>query len=256
MHAIKPEAAAEVSFSALLVFQRCRRGVRTSTTHRTRNLQVGAPGRFSSPFIRMAIGLIARKVGMSRAFLEDGQAVPVTYLKVQPNTVVRIKTKEKDGYDAVILGIEPKEWKTNNGKNLTRYKVQKEWRIDESQDLKAGSEINADAVPQDSLVSLVGVSKGKGFQGVMRRHNFRGGKATHGSHFKREPGSVGMRNQPGRIFRGHRMAGRMGNDQQTIKRRQVVSCDPKEGVLAIKGPIPGANGSVVYLTVESLAEKN
>ena len=103
---------------------------------------------------------------------------------------------------------------------------------------------------QAAGVSIVATSKGKGFQGVMRRHHFAGGPATHGSHFKREPGSVGMRTQPGRILKGHRMAGRMGGDQITLPHRPVVAVDAAKGIIGIKGPIPGPNGAHVFLTVE------
>lgn len=195
-------------------------------------------------------GLIARKVGMSRVFLETGEAVPVTYLQIEPNVVVRTKTKEKDGYDAVVLGVRPKNWKSRKGKEHVRYAVQKEWKVASLDGLEPGKQLTADALPAESLVAITGVSKGKGFQGVMRRHHFAGGPATHGSHFKREPGSVGMRQQPGRIFKGHRMAGHMGHDRVTVHRRPVVVSDAEKGVIAVKGPVPGPNGSTVFLTPE------
>lgn len=198
------------------------------------------------------IGLIAKKVGMSRAFLPSGEAVAVTYLQVEPNVVVRTKTKEKDGYDAVVLGIGKKEWKTRKGTAHVRYALQKEWQVDSLDGFEPGKELTAEAVlPADSKVTIVGISKGKGFQGVMRRHNFGGGPGSHGSHFKREPGSVGMRADPGRIFRGHRMAGHMGTDKTTIKHRAVVVNDAEKKMIAVAGPVPGPNGGHVYLTLES-----
>ncbi|MBI3331472.1 50S ribosomal protein L3 [Candidatus Peregrinibacteria bacterium] len=199
----------------------------------------------------MSSGLIARKVGMSRVFLPTGEAVPVTYLEVEPNVVVRTKTKEKDGYNAVVLGIGAKQWKSRKGKEHVRYALQKEWQVDSLDGLEPGKKITAEAIPVESLVSITGVSKGKGFQGVMRRHHFAGGPGSHGSHFKREPGSVGMRTSPGRILKGHRMAGRMGGDQISIKNRSIVSADSKKGILAVKGPVPGPNGAAVYVTLES-----
>lgn len=199
----------------------------------------------------MPLGLIARKVGMSRQFLASGEAVAVTYLQVEPNTVVRMKTAEKDGYNAVVLGIEAKEWKTRKGRTHTRYAVQKEWAVESCDGMEPGKKITVEAMPAQSLVTIAGTSKGKGFQGVVRRHHFAGGPSSHGSHMKREPGSVGMRADPGRIFRGHRMAGQMGKDHITIKHRAVLLSDPEKGLLAVKGPIPGPNGAAVYLTLES-----
>lgn len=200
-------------------------------------------------------GLIARKVGMSRVFLPTGEAVPVTYVEVEPNVIVRVKTKEKDGYNAIVLGIGAKPWRSRKGKEHVRYAVQKEWQVDSLEGLEPGKKLTVETLPVESLVSIMGVSKGKGFQGVMKRHHFSGGPASHGSHFKREPGSVGMRAQPGRILKGHHMAGRMGGDQISIKNRSVVSADTAKGILAIKGPIPGPNGSAVYLTLEASPAK-
>lgn len=197
------------------------------------------------------IGLIAQKVGMSRAFLPTGEAVPVTYLKVEPHTVVRTKTKEKDGYDAVVLGIGAKQWKTRKGKEHTRYSVQKEFQVASLDGLAPGTAVTAEVLPAESMVTIHGVSKGKGFQGVVRRHHFHGGPKSHGSHFKREPGSIGMRTSPGRVFRGHRMAGHMGHDALTLKHRSVVVHDAAANIIAVKGPVPGPNGAHVFLTLES-----
>jgi large subunit ribosomal protein L3 len=195
-------------------------------------------------------GLIARKLGMSRVFL-DGAAVPVTYLQVEPNIIVRLKNTEKDGYNAVILGIGKKIVRTRKGNELQKFRFLKEWRVDSLEGLTIGSTLAVETIPEASLVTITAVSKGKGFQGVMKRYHFAGGPATHGSHFKREPGSVGMREKPGRIFRGKKMAGHMGSDQITLHARPVVLCDTEKGVLAVKGAVPGPNGAAVYLTVES-----
>jgi large subunit ribosomal protein L3 len=197
------------------------------------------------------IGVIAKKVGMSRVFRETGEAVAVTYLEVQPNTVVRTKTKDKDGYDAVVLGVGGTDWKTGNGKELKRYKVQKEWQVESLDGFEPGKTVTADVLPVDSMVSVTGISKGKGFQGVVKRHGFGGGPGSHGSHFKREPGSIGMRTDPGRVFRGHPMAGHMGLEQVTVKNRAVVVSDAKKNLVGISGPVPGPNGATVFLTLES-----
>lgn len=196
------------------------------------------------------IGLIAKKVGMSRVFLPTGEAVAVTYLEAQPNTVVRTKTKEKDGYDAVVLGVGAEEWKTRKGKEHTRYQLQKEFKVESLDGFEAGKTVTVEALPLESMVTIQGTTKGKGFQGVMRRHGFHGGPRTHGSHFKREPGSVGMREWPGRIFRGHRMAGHMGLDNITLKHRAVMMSDAQKHLIAVKGPVPGPNGAHVFLTLE------
>lgn len=196
------------------------------------------------------IGLIAKKIGMSRAFLSTGEAVAVTYLEIQPNTVVRTKTKEKDGYDAVVLGIGAKKWKSRKGAEHTRYALQKEFQVESLDGMEAGKNLTIEVMPTDSMVSVEGISKGKGFAGVMKRHGFGGGPGSHGSHFKREPGSIGMRTWPGRIFKGKRMAGHMGLDKITIKHRPVVISDLKKNLIAIKGPVPGPNGSHVFLTLE------
>lgn len=197
------------------------------------------------------IGVIAKKVGMSRVFRPSGEAVAVTYLEVQPNTVVRTKTKEKDGYDAVVLGVGATEWKTGNGKQLTRYKVQKEWQVESLDGFEPGKTVTVEVLPIDAKVSVQGISKGKGFQGVMKRFHFGGGPRTHGSHFKREPGSIGMRTDPGRIFRGRKMSGHMGLEQVTVKNRAVVVNDAQKNLVGISGPVPGPNGATVFLTLES-----
>jgi large subunit ribosomal protein L3 len=192
---------------------------------------------------------------MSRIFLDNGDCVPVTYLTVEPNTVVRIKRKEKDGYDAVVLGVGAKTWKTRKGKELVRFMHQKEWQVESLDGMEQGKTLTLELIPAESLVTICGTGKGKGFQGVMKRHHFGGGPATHGSHFKREPGSVGMRTKPGRILKGHRMAGRMGGEQVTLKHRMVMALDPEKNVIAVSGPVPGPRGSAVYLTVEVPAKK-
>ena len=196
------------------------------------------------------IGLIAKKIGMSRIFLPTGEAVAVTYLEVQPNTVVRTKTKQKDGYDAVVLGVGAKLWKTRKGNEHTRYKLQKEFQVESLDGFDAGKELTLDVLPKDSIVTIQGTSKGKGFAGVMKRHGFGGGPGSHGSHFKREPGSVGMRGDPGRIFKGHKMAGHMGLDNLTLKNRAVLVNDAEKKLIGVKGPVPGPAGSHVFLTLE------
>lgn len=202
----------------------------------------------------MCNGLIAKKVGMSRVFQENGDAVAVTYLEVEPNTVVRVKTEEKDGYNAVILGVGAKQWKTRKGKEHTRYSDQKEWKVESLEGLESGKTIGADKFAKDSRIKVTGTSKGKGFQGVIKRHGFSRGPETHGSHHHRKPGSIGMCEFPGRVLKGKKMPGRMGSDTVTLQNRVVVDFDSAKGLLAVKGPIPGSNGSNVYLTLQSSPE--
>jgi large subunit ribosomal protein L3 len=202
----------------------------------------------------MSSGIIAKKVGMSRVYLETGEAVPVTYLQIEPNMIVRTKTKEKDGYDAVVLGVKARKWKSRKGKDNIRFGVQKEWKVESLEGLEAGKSLAAELFTIPMMVTITSTSKGKGFQGVMRRHHFSGGPATHGSHFKREPGSVGMRTEPGRILKGHPMAGHMGHETVTLSHRPLIAVDTEKGLIAVKGPVPGPNGAVVFVTKEALPE--
>lgn len=204
----------------------------------------------------MPLGLIARKVGMSRHFLPTGEAVSVTYLYVEDNAVVRTKTKAKDGYDAVVLGIGEETMKTRKGKEVKKFRTQKEFLLESFDGITPGGKLECSLLTVDSLITVTGISKGKGFQGVIKRHHFAGGPATHGSHFKREPGSVGMRTWPGRIHRGKRMPGRMGGGRITVAHRPVILCDSEQKIVGIKGPVPGPNGAVVCLTLEASPKKN
>ncbi len=189
---------------------------------------------------------------MTRVFNQDtGVAVPVTYLQVEPNTVVRTKTEEKDGYNAVILGVRAKNWKSRKGKEHVRYGDQKEWKVETLESLEAGKTLNCEKFAEKSKITVTGKAKGKGFQGVIKRHKFNEGPRTHGSHHHRRPGSIGMCEYPGRVLKGKKMPGRMGSQQVTLREREVVVCDAEKGVIGIKGPIPGSNGSNVYLTLES-----
>lgn len=203
----------------------------------------------------MISGVIARKVGMSRVFLPTGEAVAVTYLKIEDNTVVRTKSKDKDGYEAVVLGVGPHIMRTRKGNEIKKFKEQKEFKVSSLEGINPGATITISIVPVDSQVTVTSTSKGKGFQGVMKRHHFSGGPKSHGSHFKREPGSVGMRTWPGRIHAGKRMPGHMGLETVTLKHRPVVLADAEQKVIAVKGPIPGPNGAYIYVQIEPSTSK-
>ena len=185
-------------------------------------------------------------------FQDDGTAVAVTYLKVEPNTIIRTREKERDGYDAVVLGIEPKKWKTRKGIERVKYAKEKELTVDSLEDVEVGSQITSESIPAESMVTVVGISKGKGFAGVIKRHNFSRGPETHGSHHHREPGSIGMCDMPGKVLKGKKMPGRMGSDQVTLRNRKVVFSNAEENLIAVKGPVPGPNGSIVVLNIESV----
>ena len=199
----------------------------------------------------MCNGRICTKLGMSRVFTENGEAVAVTYLQVEPNHVIRTKSKNKDGYDAVVLGINPKMWRTRKGNEHTRYGDIKEWKVDSLEGLEAGKTLDVAKFIKEATIAVTGKSKGKGFQGVIKRHNFSRGPTTHGSHHHRRTGSIGMCEFPGRVMKGKKMPGRMGGDNVTIKGRQIMECDAEKGLIAVKGPIPGTNGGNVYITLET-----
>lgn len=198
------------------------------------------------------LGLITTKIGMSQVFTGDGTVVPVTYLKVDPNTVVRHRMKDRDGYDAIVLGIGAEKWKTRKGKEHTRYRIEREFIVDSLDGFDVGKTLTAETIPAESLVTVMGISKGKGFAGVIKRYHFSGGPWTHGSHQHREPGSIGCRAKPGRVQKGKRLPGRMGGERVTTKARSVMACDAAENLIAIKGPVPGPNGTTVILHIESL----
>lgn len=191
-------------------------------------------------------GLLGKKIGMTRVIQEDGRVVPITVVQCAPNVVAQIKTVEKDGYSAVVLGFDPLKKATKTRK----FHHMKEFRLEEGKEMKKGEEVTVEIFSEGDEVSISGTSKGKGFQGVVRRHHMAGGPASHGSHFKREPGSVGARAKPGKIHRGKRMAGHMGSETVTSK-SSVVYLDKKKNLVGIKGALPG--GMNTLITIKKLA---
>jgi large subunit ribosomal protein L3 len=192
-------------------------------------------------------GILGRKVGMTQIYVEDGTAIPVTVIKAGPCLVVQVKTAESDGYEAVQIGlVEDKPAKPNQpmGGHFKKAGVApvrkvEEFRLDSGEELKAGDEIKASMFAEKDYVDVVGTSKGKGFQGVMKRHHFSGGRGSHGSMFHRAPGSIGSSAYPSRVFRGMRMAGRMGGDQVTTKNLQIVKVDADLNLIYVRGSVPG-----------------
>lgn len=202
-------------------------------------------------------GLIGKKIGMTNIFNPDGEVVPVTVIMAGPCKVVSIRTKEKDGYDALQLGFGEKKEKNiskpvlgqfkKNG--ITPGKVLKEFRKFNVADYKIGDEIKADFFTEGEVIKVRGRSKGKGFQGVMRRHGFGGvGGTTHGQSDRlRAPGSIGASSYPSRVFKGQRMAGRTGNENVTMSNLKVIKVVAEQNLIMVKGSVPGAINSIVEL---------
>jgi len=199
----------------------------------------------------MSIGLIGRKVGMTQVFQDDGTMVAVSVISVEPNTVTRLRTTERDGYTAVQVGTEPskKLSKPEAGqlKDLPPVSKIREFRMDEISGYEVGQTLDVSLFAAGDLVDVTGVSKGKGFAGHVKRHHFKRGPKTHGSDHHREPGSIGPGTTPGRVYRGLRMAGHMGDERVTIKKLQVVRTDPDRNLVLVKGSLPGARNAVVIL---------
>lgn len=189
-------------------------------------------------------GILGKKVGMTRLIQDDGRVIPLTVVQCTPNVITQVKTMEKDGYPAIVLGFDAlkKPMKTKKFRHQREFKL-----IDSDGEVEKGGEIKVDIFEVGDKVKVTGQSKGKGFAGVIKRHHFRGGPASHGSHFHREPGSIGMRSKPGRVLKGKRMAGQMGNEQVTNAHAEVVYVDMEKNLIGIKGAVPGANGGLVII---------
>jgi large subunit ribosomal protein L3 len=204
----------------------------------------------------MSIGLIGRKVGMTQVFQDDGTMVAVSVLAVEPNTVTRLRTSERDGYVAVQLGIEDSRKLTkpeagqlkNLPKDAGRPATIREFRVDGADDYEVGQRLNvAELFAAGDVVDVTGVSKGKGFAGHIKRHHFRRGPKTHGSDHHREPGSIGPGTTPGRVYKGMRMAGHMGDRRSTIKKVRVVRADADQNLLLLAGSLPGARNGLILV---------
>jgi large subunit ribosomal protein L3 len=200
----------------------------------------------------MGIGLIGRKVGMTQVFQDDGTMVAVSVLAIEPNTVTRLRTAERDGYTAVQLGTDvvKKLTKPEAGqlKDLPKVKTIREFRVDDLGGYEVGQTVAiADLFAEGDEVDVTGVSKGKGFAGHIKRHNFHRGPKSHGSDHHREPGSIGPGTTPGRVYRGLKMAGHMGDARATIKKVRVVRADTDRNLLLVKGSLPGARGSLILV---------
>ncbi|MBD5443712.1 MAG: 50S ribosomal protein L3 [Treponemataceae bacterium] len=204
-------------------------------------------------------GLIAKKVGMTQVFDESGNLTPVTVIRVEPNTVIATKVKEKCGYDAVVLGVgemKPKKvTKPYAGifpENITPKRTLKEFR-DFDQEVKIGDTIGLELFNETRFLDVTATSKGKGFQGVMKRWGFHGGRATHGSKFHREPGGTGACTTPGHNFKGTKLPGHTGFKRVTVQNLKIVKIDPELNVILVRGAVPGIRDCT--LIVKSAVKK-
>ena len=200
----------------------------------------------------MSIGLIGRKVGMTQVFQDDGTMVAVSVLAVEPNVVTRLRTTERDGYTAVQIGAEPSKRlnKPEAGqlKGLPQVATIREFRLPSVDGFAVGQQLGvAEVFAAGDLVDVTGVSKGKGFAGHIKRHHFKRGPKTHGSDHHREPGSIGPGTTPGRVYKGMRMAGHMGDRQVTGKKLRVVRTDGERNLLLVKGSLPGARNALIIV---------
>ena len=208
----------------------------------------------------MSPGILGKKIGMTQVFTPDGQVIPVTLVKAGPCVVTQRKTPATDGYDAVQLGLLEYAKKLNKPetKHLAKsgasgVRFLREFHLGQASgqpgtgDLKQGDQVLAEEFKPRDVVDVIGTSKGRGFTGLVKRHHFRGGPASHGSMFHRAAGSIGASSFPSRVFPGMKMAGRSGADQVTVRNLEIVSVDTEDNVIAVKGAIPGPNGG--YVTV-------
>lgn len=206
--------------------------------------------------------LLGKKLGMTQVFDEAGQLVPVTVIEAGPCSVVQRKTVATDGYEAVQLGFGAQKPERVSKPLAGHFKKAgvgtmldlREVRVDAADEAKAGDTVTAAVFEGVNYVDVLGVTKGKGFQGVMKRHNFGGGRATHGSHFHRTTGSIGMKEKPARVFKGKKMAGQMGNTEITVQSLKVIQVRADENLILVKGAVPGANGTTVVVR-EALKRK-
>ena len=201
-------------------------------------------------------GIIGKKVGMTQVYAEDGRALPVTVIEAGPCVVVQRKSKERDGYAAVQLGLV----ESRKAKRITKpmqghfekaglppCRVLRELPVAEDAEVAVGDKISVELFAPGDSVNVMGTSKGRGFQGVMKRHNFGGGKATHGSMFHRAPGSIGQSAYPSRVLKGMKAAGHMGSERVTVRNLEVVRVDAENNLVIVHGSVPGAGGSYVVI---------
>ncbi len=207
-----------------------------------------------------AMGILGKKIGMTRIYSEMGKASPITVVEAGPCKILQIKSAEKDGYSAIQVGYVEKK-STNVNKPLMghfqksgseAYSFVKEFRVENAEQYEIGQTVNVDSLFKvGDLVDVQGQSKGRGFQGVMKRHGFSGGCAGHGSHHHRAPGSIGCSAWPARVVKGKKLPGRMGNDTVMTKNVMIIDVRPDENILLLKGPVPGAKQGLLKIFCKS-----
>ena len=203
-------------------------------------------------------GLIGKKIGMTQVYNESGKIVPVTVVEAGPCVVTALRTQERDGYSAVQLGFGSKKAKNVPKAQQGQYEkagvttlpaIVKEFRLSADSDLELGAVITAEAFADVKFVDVTGKSKGRGFQGVVKRYNFGGGRASHGGDWERKPGSIGMCEFPGRVYKGRKMPGQMGNKQVTTQGLEIIAVRPADNVILIKGSVPASKGGTVFINI-------
>ncbi|HXZ29765.1 MAG TPA: 50S ribosomal protein L3 [Dehalococcoidia bacterium] len=201
-------------------------------------------------------GIIGRKVGMTQLFQESGETVAVSVIQAGPSVVTQVKSRDKDGYDAIQVGfVESKVRQSQLSspqkghlRGLENVRYLREFRADDISSAKRGDKVDVGFLKQGDLVNVIGLSKGRGFAGVVKRHHFSGGPKTHGQTDRhRAPGSIGATTFPGRVLKGKRMAGHMGNKRVTARNLAVVQADPERNLLLVKGAVPGPNGELLLI---------
>jgi len=204
----------------------------------------------------MVTGIIGKKVGMTQLFLEDGTVAPATVIQAGPCVVVQSKNAQTDGYEAVQIGlVEPKRYRATKAieghfkkANVPPTRVRQEVRVAKGAEApQLGEQVLCSMFAAGERVDVVGTSKGRGFQGTVKRHHFRGGDATHGSMFHRAPGSIGASSYPSRVIKGMRMHGHMGMDRVTTRNLKVLRVDAENNLIVVRGAVPGANGNYVLI---------
>ncbi len=202
----------------------------------------------------MISGIIGKKLGMTQIFMDDGRVTPVTVIEAGPCAVVQKKTASSDGYDAVQIGfLEVRETKTNKPMTghfkkagTASYRHLREFQGDTA-DMEPGAKVTVEIFARGDKVSVMGTSRGKGFQGVIKRHHFKGGRATHGSMFHREPGGIGSSAWPSRVWKNKRLPGQMGNGSITTRGLEIVDVKAQDNILLVKGSVPGSPGGIVIV---------
>lgn len=203
----------------------------------------------------MKKGLIGKKIGMTQIFNEEGKVIPVTVIEAGPCVVSQVKTEETDGYNSIQLGFGAiKESKVNKPErghftkaNIAPARYLREIRVDSIEDVKVGDELKADIFMAGDKIDIQGTSKGKGFQGVIKRHGQHRGPMGHGSMYHRRPGSMGSTSTPGRVFKGKKLPGHMGAETVTIQNLEVIKVDLDKNIILVKGSVPGAKGSILKI---------